>query len=160
MRTRNFIVIAAVICASIVFSLPSPAQARQMIHGRWWYSPETSRELNLTMKDKHALDDLYAKSRETRIALKGDLEKERFRLKDMLAREDVAPDRVMAQNRVVNESRAKLSQERIKYVLGVKKILGPDRFHELAIRIHETVKHRCGMAYGGHSRMGENRYGL
>jgi Spy/CpxP family protein refolding chaperone len=153
MKTRTFIVTTAVICASIVFTFASPGQARQMLHGKWWYSPQMNRELDLTKKDKHAFDNLYAQSRETRITLKGNLDKERFRLKDMLVKEDVPSDRIIAQNKVVNESRAKLSQERIRYILGIKKILGPDRFHQMMIRIHETGKYRGCMTYGWDRRM-------
>jgi Spy/CpxP family protein refolding chaperone len=117
------------------------AQAKDMHCGmhnfKWWQSPELSKDINLTAGEKQSLDDLFVKNRNTLIDLDSSLEKAQFKLHDMLEKDSVDETSVLAQNKVVEEDRLKISDEHIKYMLGMKKILGQDRYHQLMVKFHE-----------------------
>ena len=100
------------------------------------------KSLNLTNDEKLALDALYVKNRDMLIDLKSTLMKDRFKLHDMLGKDTVDETSVLAQNKVVEEDRLKISDEHIKYMLGMRKIIGPDRFHRLMAKFHEMREKR------------------
>ena len=125
---------------------------QDMHYFKWWQSPELSKDLGLTAGEKQSLDDLFVKNRNTLIDLKSSLMKARFKLHDMLEKDTVDETSMLAQNKVVEEDRLKISNERIMYMLGMRNILGLDRFHRLMPKLHEKK--------GRHSRQGkEFRHG-
>ena len=143
---KTYLFMMALICSAgfILFGAVQ-AQAKDMHCGmhqgmhyfKWWQSPELSKDLRLTTGEKQSLDDLFVKNRNTLIDLKSSLMKDRFKLHDMIEKDTVNETSVLAQNKVIEEDRLKLSNERIKYMLGMRKILGPDRFHRLTAKFHE-----------------------
>lgn len=143
---KTYLFMMALICSAgfILFGAVQ-ARAMDMHHGidqcmhyfKWWQSPELSKDLRLTTGEKQSLDDLFVKNRNTLIDLKSSLMKDRFKLHDMIEKDTVNETSVLAQNKVIEEDRLKLSNERIKYMLGMRKILGPDRFHRLTAKFHE-----------------------
>ena len=141
----------ALICsAGLILFGAVQAQAKDMHCGmhegmhyfKWWQSPELSKDLRLTAGEKQSLDNLFVKNRNTLIDLKSSLMKDRFKLHDMLEKDTVNETSVLAQNKVVEEDRLKISNERIKSMLGMRKILGPDRFHRLMAKFHEMREKR------------------
>ncbi len=136
----------ALICSAgfILFGAVQ-AQAMDMHHGmhqdmhhfKWWQSPELSKDLGITAGEKQSLDDLFIKNRDKLVDLKSSLMKDRFKLRDMIEKDTVDEVSVLAQNKVVEEDRLMISNERIMYMLGMRKILGPDRFHRLMAKFHE-----------------------
>ena len=144
MKTSLFMM--ALICSAgfILFGAVQ-AQSMDMHHGKhqgmhnfkWWQCPEMSKDLGLTSGEKQSLDDLFVKNRDTLVDLKSSLMKDRFKLHDMLEKDAVDEASVLAQNKVVSEDMLRISDEHIKYKLGIKKILGPDRFHKLIAKFHE-----------------------
>jgi hypothetical protein len=60
----------------------------------------------------------------------------------MLEKDTVDETSVLAQNKVVEEDRLKISDQHIKYMLGMRKILGSDRFHQLMAKFHEMREKR------------------
>jgi Spy/CpxP family protein refolding chaperone len=143
MKTSLFM---ALICSAgfILFGAVQ-AQAMDMHHGmhpgmhcfKWWQSPELSKDLGITAGEKQSLDDLFVKNRDKLVDLKGSLMKDRFKLHDMIEKDTVDEISVLAQNKVIEEDRLMISNERIMYMLGMRKILGPDRFHRLMVKFHE-----------------------
>ena len=136
----------ALICsAGFILFGAGQAQAMDMHHGmhqgmyyfKWWQSPELSKDLGITAGEKQSLDDLFVKNRDTLVDLKSSLLKDRFKLHDMLEKDTVDETSVLAQNKVIEENRLMISNERIMYMLGMRKILGPDRFHRLMAKFHE-----------------------
>ncbi|MGO9145059.1 MAG: Spy/CpxP family protein refolding chaperone [Desulfomonilia bacterium] len=136
----------ALICSAgfILFGAVQ-AQAKDMHCGmhqgmhyfKWWQSPELSKDLRLTTGEKQSLDNLFVKNRNTLIDLKSSFMKDRYKLHDMLEKDTVNETSALAQNKVIEEDKLKISNERIKYMLGMRKILGPDRFHRLMAKFHE-----------------------
>ena len=143
---KTYLFMMALICSAI-FILAGAVQAHEMgmhrgmhqgMHNfKWWQIPKLSKELNLTAGEKQSLDDLFVKNRDTLVDLKSSLMKDRFKLHDMLEKDTVDEASVLNQNKVVSEDRLKISDEHIKYILGIKKILGTDRFHKLIAKFHE-----------------------
>jgi Spy/CpxP family protein refolding chaperone len=108
-----------------------------MHYFKWWQSPELSKDLGITAGEKQSLDDLFRKNRDKLVDLKSSLMKDRFKLRDMIEKDTVDEVSVLALNKVVEEDRLMISNERIMYMLGMRKILGPDRFHRLMAKFHE-----------------------
>ncbi len=134
------------VCSAMIILFGTmQAQAMEMHHCmhqgmhnfKWWQSPELSKELKLTAGEKQSLDNLFVNNRDTLIDLKSSLMKDRFKLHDMLEKDTVDEASVLAQNKVVSEDKLKISDEHIKYILGIKRILGSDRSHQLMVKFHE-----------------------
>ena len=70
--------------------------------------------------------------------------KDRFKLHDMLEKDTVDEASVLAQNKVISEDKLKLSNEHLKYILGIRKILGTERSHQLKAKFHEMMEKRHG----------------
>lgn len=139
---KYFVVAVVVLAAMIITSRDVYAQDRG--NGRWWQRPGVAKELNLTDKEKQALDDMFIKNRDKFIDMKSDLDKERLKLEDILNKEPVNDTSAAAQYKRVEEKRQKLAAERFKYILGVRKILGQDRFQRLNAMVDEMRKKRFG----------------
>lgn len=136
----------ALICSAVFILFGAiQAQAKDMHCGmnqgmhyfKWWQSPELSKDLGITAGEKQSLDDLFIKNRDKLVDLKSSLIKDRFKLHDMIEKDTVDEISVFAQNKVIEEDRLMVSNERIMYMLGMRKILGPDRFHRLMAKFHE-----------------------
>jgi len=110
--------------------------------GRWWRSPEFTKDMGLTDREKQNLDDMYVKNRNALIDLRSDLEKERLKLEDMLDRESVNESAAKAQFKRVEEKRSKLASERFQFILDARKLLGPERFRILTDKFQEMRKNR------------------
>jgi Spy/CpxP family protein refolding chaperone len=140
MNSRYFVVAVVVLAAMIITSMDVYAQ--EMGPGRWWQRPGVAKELNLTDRDKQALDDMFIKNRDKFIDMKSDLDKERLKLDDILNKDPVNEASAASQYKRVEEKRQKISAERFRYILGVRKILGPDRFQRLTGMAEEMRKKR------------------
>ena len=114
--------------------------AQDVNPGRWWRDPGVSRDLSLTRQEQRELDSLYARNREELIDTKAELEKERSRLDDIMYREPFNEDAAKAQLRKVEEKRRKLTSERMRYLIEVRKILGHDRFRTLEGKAHQRME--------------------
>ena len=137
---KCFIVVVLMLAAVAVTSVSTYAQ--DMGPGRWWQRPALARELNLTERDKQALDDMFVRNRDRFIDLRGAIEKERGRLDDVLNRDNLNEAAAAAQYRRVEDLRQKLAAERFKYILGVRKVLGPERFRRFTGMAEEMRKKR------------------
>jgi Spy/CpxP family protein refolding chaperone len=137
---KCLIMVVLMLAATAVTSLSVYAQ--DMGPGRWWQRPSLAKELNLTEGERQALDDMFAQSRDRFIDLRGDIEKERNRLDDLLNKDKLNDKALAAQYKRVEDVRQKLAAERFKYILGVRKILGPDRFRRFTGMAEEMRKKR------------------
>lgn len=115
----------------IVLTLAPLAVAQDMPGGKWWQDPDIAKELNLTSKDVKALDDLFIESRRRMIELKNQVEKEQFEYQTLIESKNLDESAVNRQLQRLEEARTELNAERSRFVLGVRKILGRDRFQRL-----------------------------
>ena len=112
-------------------SLPGSAVGQDVPSGKWWYNKKIVQNLNLTQKEIRKLDQLYAKSHRKLIKLKNAVEREQFELDELLGQKTVDDAKVREQHKRLESARTDLSNERLGFVIGVREIIGAERFQEL-----------------------------
>jgi Spy/CpxP family protein refolding chaperone len=120
-----------VILPVILLVAPLAAAAQDVPSGKWWYSPQIQKNLNLTQNEVGQLDKLFADSRLKLIRLKSNVEREQFELDQLLSKKKVDDTDVKKQFQKLEQARKNLANERLDFVIGVRNILGADRFQEL-----------------------------
>jgi len=114
-----------------LLTLAPLAMGQTMPSGKWWKDPDIAHELDLTAKDVKKLDKLFVKSRRQMIDLKNQVEKEQFEYQNLMESntlDEAAIDRQLAK---LEKARSDLNEARSHFVVGVRKILGRDRFQRL-----------------------------
>lgn len=120
-----------VILPVIYLVAPLVAAAQDVPAGKWWYNPRIQKNLNLSEGEIAQLDRLFADSRLKLIRLKSDVESEQFELDQLLSKKKVDDAAVKKQFQKLEQARKKLANERLDFVIGVRSILGADRFQQL-----------------------------
>jgi Spy/CpxP family protein refolding chaperone len=121
----------SVILLTIYLITPVIAAGQNVPSGKWWYNPKIQKNLDLSKKEISKLDKLFAKSRRKLIKLKSEVEHEQFELNQLLDQKKVDDAKVKKQFQKLEKSRNQLANERLDFVIGVRNILGPDRFQQL-----------------------------
>lgn len=125
---RNvFIVIFLV----IFLITPLIATGQDVPSGKWWYNPKIQKNLNLSQKEVGKLDDLFAHSRRKLITLKSEVEHEQFELDQLLSQKKENDKAVKKQFQKLEKARNNLANEQLEFVIGVRNILGSERFQQL-----------------------------
>jgi Spy/CpxP family protein refolding chaperone len=114
-----------------LLALAPLAMGQDMAGGKWWKDPDIATELNLTSQDVKKLDNLFVKSRRRMIELKNRVEKEQFEYQTLIESKNLDEAAVNRQLERLEKARTDLNAERSRFVLGVRKILGRDRFQRL-----------------------------
>jgi len=120
-----------VILPAIFLIAPLIAAAQEVPTGKWWYNPQIQKNLNLSQNEIGSLDKLFANSRRKLIQLKSEVEREQFELDQLLSKKKVDDAEVKKQFQKLEQARKKLANERLDFVIGVRNILGADRFQQL-----------------------------
>lgn len=110
---------------------PAIAAAQDVPAGKWWYNPKIQKNLKLSKKDISDLDKLFANSRRKLIKLKSEVENEQFELDQLLGQKKVNDTKVKKQFQKLEKARKNLANERLEFVIGVRNILGANRFQQL-----------------------------
>ncbi len=121
----------SVILLVIFLIAPVIAAGQDVPAGKWWYNPKIQKNLNLSQKEIGKLDKLFAKSRRKLIKLKSEVEHEQFELDQLLNQKKVNDADVKKQFQKLEKARKNLANERLQFVLGVRNILGAERFQQL-----------------------------
>jgi Spy/CpxP family protein refolding chaperone len=121
----------SVILLAIFLIAPLIAAAQDVPTGKWWYNPQIQKNLNLSQNEIGQLDNLFANSRLNLIQLKSEVEREQFELDQLLSKKKVDDAEVKNQFQKLEQARKKLANERLDFVIGVRNILGADRFQQL-----------------------------
>jgi len=108
-----------------MISLPDFAGGQDIPSGKWWYNQKVVQNLNLTQSEIHQLDELYVDSHRRLIELKNTVEREQFELDTLLGEKTVDDAKVRQQ------FRTDLADERLRFVIRVREIIGADRFQQL-----------------------------
>jgi Spy/CpxP family protein refolding chaperone len=135
--------IGMLVCTATLFGTVQ-VHGQDMGPGRWWRLPALAKDIGVTDKEKQALDDLFARNRDIFIDLKGSLEKERLKMEDILDKEPLNETDAKIQFKRVEEKRQKIAAERFNYIIGIRKILGSERFRILTGKFEEMKKKRFG----------------
>jgi Spy/CpxP family protein refolding chaperone len=121
----------SVILPVIFLVVPLIAVAQHAPRGKWWHNPQIQKNLNLNPNEIGKLDQLFANSRPNLIKLKTDVEREQFELDQLLSKKKVDDADVKKQFQKLEQARKNLSNARLDFVIGVRNILGADRFQQL-----------------------------
>lgn len=99
--------------------------------GKWWYNPKIQRELSITNSETTKLDKLFARNRRKLIRLKSKVEREQAELNRL--KKINKPNSIEVKDQTVKRDKAKrnAANERLQYVIGVRNILGAERFDQL-----------------------------
>ncbi len=127
-------IIRKAIVGVVIFVFLSPvysAFAQGAPAGRWWRRPKIAKALNLSETEKQRLDDLFVKSRRKLIRLRNRVEEERFELENLIDEETLDRAAILTQFHNLDKARSELAEERFMFLLGVREILGYDRFQRL-----------------------------
>ena len=125
---RNAICIILLV---FVVILPVVAAGQDVPAGKWWYNAKIQKNLNLSDDEINKLDKLFAKSRRKLIKLKSEVENEQFELDQLLGQKKVDDAKVTKQFQKLEKARKNLANERLQFVIGVRNILGHERFQQL-----------------------------
>jgi len=117
-------------------------------HYKFWQLPEVSEKLKLTAEEKSQLESLFFQNKGQMIDLRSMMEKESLNLEQLMSSKALDESAVMNQFKKVQDALTQLGMERFKFVLEVRKILGPDRFEELRGIFKETRMNRQGGRFG------------
>jgi Spy/CpxP family protein refolding chaperone len=115
----------------MVTVLPVNGFGQEVPAGKWWHNPGVVQELNLSKNDRKQLDRLYADSRRRLIELKNDVEKEQFELDQLMSSRQADDQAVRKQFQRLEQARGDLANERFRFVMKVRDILGQERFEQL-----------------------------
>ena len=110
---------------------PVMTAAQDVPAGKWWYSPKIQKNLKLSRNEIAKLDKLFANSRRKLIKLKSEVENEQFELDQLLSKKKVNDTEVKKQFQKLEQARKNLANERLQFVIGVRNILGAERFQQL-----------------------------
>ncbi len=135
MQERNAImlrhVFSFILLVFLMVNLPVMATGQEVPAGKWWYNTRIQKNLNLSQNEIDQLDGLFARSRRKLIKLKSEVENEQFELDQLLGKKKVDDGEVKKQFKKLEKARNKLANERLQFVVGVRNILGRDRFQQL-----------------------------
>jgi len=99
--------------------------------GRWWHVEEIAGQLQLSADEIQRLDAAYEAARIRMIEIRSQVEIERVKLRSLMEQPNFDENEVMAQHQNQETARRRLSEERFKFLLEVRKIVGHDRFVQL-----------------------------
>ena len=148
-QTKTKRVLFGMLLCLPLFFIAVQVQAKDMPMGKWWQWPKLATALNLTSDDKQALDNLYAQNHDTISALTSSLKKEHLKLEGILEENPVDQTALNNQFSQVEAVKRNLDNAHLQYMLGVRNILGPDRFKQLSVKSQEVRKKRHGKAGHG-----------
>ena len=115
----------------LILALAPLAMGQTLPSGKWWKAPRIVKQLNLTSAEVQKLDNLFVKSRRRLIELKNRVEKEQFEYQTLMESPNLDESAVNRQLKKLEKARSELAAERSRFVVGVRKILGRDRFQRL-----------------------------
>jgi hypothetical protein len=107
------------------------ALCQETVIGKWWYNPIITRRVTLALQERKLLDEKFLETQRKLIALKNDVEREQFELENLIEKETLNEDAIMAQFRRLEKARQDLSSERFRFLLEVRKIMGLQRFQTI-----------------------------
>lgn len=123
--------VCRVILLIIFLMAPVIAAGQDVPAGKWWYNPKIQKNLGLSKKEVGNLDKLFANSRRKLIKFKSEVENEQFELDQLLSQKKVNDAKVKKQFQKLEKARKNLANERLQFVIGVRNLLGPERFQQL-----------------------------
>jgi Spy/CpxP family protein refolding chaperone len=114
----------------------------KMPHGKWWRMPEVAKKLELTSEEQQKFDDLFVQSRRRMIDLKSNVQKEGLELEMILDQQNFDESACMDRFKKFQDARTNLTNERFRFLVEVRKLLGLDRYRQLKTEFRDRRMHR------------------
>jgi Spy/CpxP family protein refolding chaperone len=99
--------------------------------GKWWRLPRVADDLQLTESEKLKLDDLQLEFRRKRIQLKSRREQTQLVIDSYFDRPVLDEAAIRAQFAKMAQTQAEISLAQSNFLLGIRKLLGLERFGRL-----------------------------
>jgi len=126
-------ILGGMLCAAFLL-LPAAVQGGQDLPGgKWWHVPRIAESLGLNQDQIRQLDREFVRSRRNMFELKSNMERERFELDNLMEKNNLDEAATMRQLKRFQESRSRLAEERFRFVVKVREILGNKSFQKLKI---------------------------
>ncbi len=122
---------ALVLAGIVLLTFPWGQAIADGSRSRWWHKPEYAQQLKLSDDEIQRLDEAYETARIKMIEIRSKIEIERIKLRALMEQQNFSEASVLEQNRKQEAARSKLSEERFKFLLDVRSIVGHDRFMKL-----------------------------
>jgi septal ring factor EnvC (AmiA/AmiB activator) len=100
---------------------------------RWWYAQNLAKKLNLTEAEIRELDQLHLASHSKLNKLKSAVEDAEFELDNLLGHNSMLDDGVQMQFERLEEARADLANELLRFAVRLREIIGDQRLEQLKI---------------------------
>jgi Spy/CpxP family protein refolding chaperone len=98
---------------------------------KWWNAPRVQKELRLSRGEKRRLEQMNLDMRRRLIKLRSTIQDRRIMLDNLLSRDSVNEKKVRKLNQEISRAQAEISRVRSRFVVEVRKLLGPKRFQKL-----------------------------
>ena len=121
---------------------PRGMEGLKMPHGKWWRMPQVAKKLELTSEEQQKLDDLFVQSRRRMIDLKSNVQKEGLELEMILDQQNFDESACMDRFKKFQDARTNLTNERFRFLIEVRKLLGLDRYRQLKTEFRNRRVHR------------------
>src|SRR5215469_4205774 len=95
------------------------------IPGDWWRNSQIAQELNLSDQQKQQLSQIFSSHRSNLMALRGDVENEQGKLRDLLDQDQPQQDQVLAEVAQLQAARNALEKEFTVMALSFRGVLTP-----------------------------------
>ena len=100
---------------------------------RWWYAQTLAKMLNLTETEIRDLEQLHLASHSKLNKLKRAVEDAEFELDNLLGQKSMLDDDVQKQFERLEEARTNLANERLRFTVRLREIIGDERLEQLNI---------------------------
>lgn len=150
-KVMLFILICLFLISNTVFAKgphSDGASGLKLPGGKWWRIPEIAKKLELTSQDQVDLDSLFVQSRRKLFDLKNIVTKEKFELEQLIEAKTFDESVCMDQFKKLQTARTELATEHFKFVIGVRKLIGKDRFQQLKTMFQERWIDRMKERHG------------
>ena len=125
-----------------LFLFSSAVMAQGMRPGKWWKDPNVVQKLQLTDSQIAQLDAAYNNSRLKMIQQKSDVERKRFELQNLFEKKSFNEKAIQKQHRKVEKARNRLGEERLKFIMEVRKIIGSEKYSQLKLIFSDSFRER------------------
>ena len=121
----------AILAAIVLFLFPAICRAKEIPPGRWWHLPYFADQLSITDKEKDELDKLFDYNRNRLAELKAQMDEERAELLKAVDQEHLNEISAITKLTKLESTRTLLAATRFSYSLGVRKLLGYERYQRM-----------------------------
>lgn len=119
------------VLATLTLLTAATALARDNARARWWLSPDIATQMQLTDDEIQQLDNVFDAAQLRMIGLRSNVALEKTKLRALLEQRELDETAIVRQHQSEQEARARLSDERLAFLMEARKIIGYERFIKL-----------------------------